>query len=545
MTATRLVRSTFAEDGPDDAVDVLIIGGGITGAALAHEAADRGLSVALVEKGDLGAATSAATGKLIHGGLRYLKKLEVGLVRESLAERRTLMRIAPNLVSPLPIVLPDPGAVEHLGLLAYDLLSADRNLLSDPSKKIPAHRRLGRAELDAYGLGDLRGGLLYHDAMSLSPERLTLAFLRSAVAAGARVGSYTRADRLVVEHGRVVGAEVTDLAAGGGRGLVRARVTVNATGPWARDLLVASPQTAVLAGPEPSVRSEGIYLVTRRPSEVMVLTVMAHGHFSFAPWRGMSLVGPTETPYHGPVDEWRLTRRSIDELLVSIDTRNTGGVRLTIDDVAAAYGGLRPLTEAAGVDTYTASRASELVDHTRQGITGLVTATGGKYTNARAFAERIVGHLAARLGTTVRRSTTATTPLDACGIGSLPDAVAADRARAERDGLDPGAAGLLTRLYGTEAGVVLDLMRQDPLLRRPVTPDGEPLATVAYAARYEAPVHLTDVLLRRTGVGQMGDPGDEALALAAGIVGDELGWDSARRSTEVEAARAAVRLPED
>jgi glycerol-3-phosphate dehydrogenase len=540
VTATRLVRTTFDGGGT---VDVLIVGGGITGAALAHEATSRGLSVALVEKGDLGAATSAATGKLIHGGLRYLKKLEVGLVRESLAERRTLLRIAPNLVTPLPIVLPDPGLVEHAGLLAYDLLSADRNLGSEPDARIPAHRRLGRAELDAYGLTDLRSGLLYHDAMSLSPERLTLAFLRSAVAAGARIASYTRADRLVVERGRVVGAEVTDLAPGGARGLIRARVTVNATGPWARDLLTAAPETAVLAGPEPTVRSEGIYLVTRVPSEVMVLTVQAHGHFSFAPWRGMSLVGPTETPYRGPVEQWRLTRRSIEEFLASIDTRNTGGVRLTIDDVAAAYGGLRPLTEAAGVDTYTASRASELVDHTRQGVTGLVTATGGKYTNARAFAERIVGHLAARLGTTVRR--TARTPLDGCGIGSLPEAVAADAARAVRDGLDPVAGALLTRLYGTEAGVVLDLMRQDPLLRRPVTPDGEPLATVAYAARYEAPVHLTDVLLRRTGIGQMGDPGDEVLALAGDVVGAELGWDAVRRAAEVDAARAAVRLPVD
>ncbi|MEN0072471.1 MAG: FAD-dependent oxidoreductase, partial [Propionicimonas sp.] len=314
MTATTIHRSGFAGG---ESFDLLVIGGGITGAALAHEATSRGLSVALVEKGDFGGATSAATGKLIHGGLRYLKKLEVGLVRESLAERRNLMRIAPNLVCPIPIVLPNPGLVEHLGLTAYDVLAFDRNRLSDPTKRIPAHSGLSRAELDRFGLTDLTSGMLYYDAMMLSPERLTLAFLRSAVAAGARVANYTRADRLVVEAGKVTGAEVTDLVAGQS-GLIRARVTVNATGAWAHDLLSATPATAPLAGPPPRVRSEGIYLVTRKLSDVMVLTYHAHGHFSFAPWRGLSLVGPTETPYHGPVDEWRLTLRSIEEFLASI-----------------------------------------------------------------------------------------------------------------------------------------------------------------------------------------------------------------------------------
>ncbi|RMI14457.1 glycerol-3-phosphate dehydrogenase/oxidase [Cellulomonas triticagri] len=540
MTTT-LTRARFAGD---DEVDVLVIGGGITGAALAHEATSRGLSVALVEQGDVGGATSAATGKLVHGGLRYLKRLEVGLVRESLAERRTLMRIAPNLVEPLPIVLPDPGPVEHAGLVAYDLLSADRNRGASPDRRIPAHRTLRRSELDRLGLPTLRSGLLYHDALCLSPERLTLAFLRTAAAAGARWASYTRADRFVVERGRVVGAEVTDLAADR-PGLVRARITVNATGPWARDLLLSTPLTAALAGPEPTVRSEGIYLVTRVPTEVMVLTVLPHGHFSFAPWRGLSLVGPTETPYHGRVADWRLTRRAVDDLVAAVSTGNTGGIRIAPEDVVAAYGGLRPLTESGGTDTYTASRASEVVDHDRDGAPGLVTATGGKYTTARAFASRVVTGLATRLGTTVRRSTTDRTPLDGCVPGDLPGAVDATTAAAAAVGVDARSAALLTRLHGTEAAAVLDLVREDPALARPVTPDGEPLATVAYAARHEAPVHLTDVLLRRTGVGQTGDPGDEVLGLAADVVARERGWDAGRRAAEVAAARTAVRLPVD
>jgi glycerol-3-phosphate dehydrogenase len=386
--------------------------------------------------------------------------------------------------------------------------------------------------------------MLYYDAMMLSPERLTLAFLRSAVARGAKVASYVRADRLVVEGGGVTGAEITDLV-DGQPGLIRARVTVNATGPWARDFLVATPQTAALAGPEPTVHSEGIYLVTRKFSDVMVLTVLPHGHFSFAPWRGRSLVGPTETPYRGAVEDWRLTRRSIEEFLGSIDTGNTGGVRLTMDDVVAAYGGLRPLTESAGVDTYTASRASELVDHGRKGISHFFTATGGKYTNSRAFAAKVVTTIGKRLGTSLPASATATTPLDGCAVAALPAAIDRTRDTARAWGLDENAAELLTRLYGTEVDEVLRLMRDDEALRTRATDDGEPLATVAYAARYEAPVHLTDVLLDRTNIGRLGDPGDEILGRSADIVAKELGWDEARRGKELDVARAAVRLPDD
>ncbi|MDR2378172.1 MAG: glycerol-3-phosphate dehydrogenase/oxidase [Bifidobacteriaceae bacterium] len=541
MTVTAIQRASFTGA---DVFDLLIIGGGITGAALAHEATSRGFSVALVDKGDFGAATSAATGKLIHGGLRYLKKLEVGLVRESLAERRNLMRIAPNLVCPIPIVLPDPGLVEHLGLTAYDALAFDRNRLSDPSKRIPAHRGLSRAELDRFGLPNLASGMLYYDAMMISPERLTLAFLRTAAAGGAQLANYTRADRLVVRGGRVLGAEVTDLA-GGDPGLIRARVTVNATGAWAHDLLAGDPQTAELAGPPPRVRSEGIYLVTRKLSDVMVLTYHAHGHFSFAPWRGLSLVGPTETPYLGRVDEWRLTRRSIEDFLSAIAADNTARVKLAIDDVVWAYGGLRPLTESGAVDTYTASRASELIDHTGQGVTHFLTAMGGKYTSSRAFAARIVGRLAARLGTAVGPSRTAQTVLDGCATPDLPAAIAAARHRTDPAVASPDTAELLVRLYGADAASVLDLARADPRLRQLATADGEPLATVAYALRYEAPVHLTDVLARRTGIGQLGDPGPLVLEQAADLAAEHFGWDAGRRLSELEAARQAVRLPLD
>ncbi|TIC82584.1 glycerol-3-phosphate dehydrogenase/oxidase [Nocardioides sp. GY 10127] len=525
LTRTRPADGTSA--------DVLVVGGGITGAAIAYEAASRGLDVVLVEKDDFGGATSAATGKLIHGGLRYLKQLEVGLVRESLAERRTLSVIAPNLVSPIAMVLPGAGLVERAGLTAYDLLSLDRNRVADRSKRIPRHRSLSSDDLASLGLPDLPSPVLFHDAMMLSPERLTLAFLRSAVAHGARVANGVRVDALLGGPQRAVGARVVDELEGGTTEIT-AGVVVNATGAWAQELVGA---------PAPRVRSEGIYLVTRQITPTMVLTVTPHGHFSFAPWRGHSLIGPTETPYEGPVSQWRLTRAAIETFVERINAASLLPVALSMDDVVAAYGGLRPLTESAGADTYRASRAAELVDHARDGREGLVSATGGKYTTSRAFAQHAVDAVAAKLGRRIAPSTTARVPLAGCDVPDLPAAIAATAAR--HPGLAADTVDLVVRHYGTDAEAVLALAESDPALAKRATADGEPLATVAWAARHEMPRSLADILLRRTGIGTLGDPGDVLGREAARIAGEVLGWSPARQAAEWRDARRAVSLPVD
>lgn len=534
MTEHGMTRAEFG--GVTTTVDILVIGGGITGAAIAYEAASRGLQVALVERDDFGGATSAATGKLIHGGLRYLKQFDIRLVRESLAERRTLMSIAPNLVAPIGMVLPDPGLVERVGLSAYDLLSADRNRIADPTKHIPRHRILKQKELAARGLGDLHSGALFHDAMMPFPERLTLAFLRSAGLHGARIANGVAVDTIIGGGGRAVGAQVRDQLSGA-VGEIRARVTVNATGPWAHDLLAASPLTQALAGPAPTVRSEGIYLVTRELSPTMVLTVSGHGHFSFAPWRGLSLVGPTETPYRGPVDEWRLTRAAVESFIGAINASSMLPVELSIDDVITAYGGLRPLTEQAGEDTYNASRASELVDHRAQGLSGLVSATGGKYTNSRAFAEKAVDALARSEQLSVRRSGTATQLLAGC-------AATTDAAPASAS-LNAQSVSILTEIYGSDAAEVIALADSTPALARPVTDDGIPLAAIAFSARHESPRSLLDLLVRRTGIGTVAPPTDDDLVEMADVAGTELGWDTARMAAEAGRARSHLGLPTD
>ncbi|MDP2774750.1 MAG: glycerol-3-phosphate dehydrogenase/oxidase [Nocardioides sp.] len=514
-------------------VDVLVVGGGITGAAVAHEAASRGFRVALVEARDYGGATSAATGKLIHGGLRYLKKLEVRLVRESLRERRTLSDIAPNLVDSYPIVMPDADLVAHLGLTAYDVLSFDRNRVMDPAKRIPRHRRLPG------------GALRYHDCLMISPERLTLAFVRSAAAAGALVANHARVEELLIQGRDVVGARVRDELSG--RTLeVRAAAVVNATGPWAFDTLAGTAATRDLAGDPPAVRSEGIYLITRQLTDVMTLHVTPHGHFSCAPWRGHSMIGPTEKAYRGAVSDWRLTRESVEEFLTRINAAMTKGTRLLpvplgLADVEHAYGGLRPLTEAAGEDTYNASRAFEVIDHAEHGVGGLLTAAGGKYTTSRAFAEQLMPLVASKVGRPAAPSRTATSPLHACQTGPIEAYVAASIAR--NHDFAPETVRYLARHHGTEHDAVLDLARAEPELAQAVDADGELLAQVAVAVRHESARTLTDVLVRRTGIGTLGLPADEVLDAVANVAARELGWSDEQRGAELAQAHQALALP--
>lgn len=523
----------FVEDAtsPVTTVDVLVIGGGVTGAAVAYDAASRGLRVALVEERDFGGATSAATGKLIHGGLRYLKQLEVRLVRESLRERRILSDIAPNLVDTYPTVLPEADLVMRAGLTAYDVLSFDRKRVMDPAKRIPRHRRHGR------------DGLLYHDCLMISPERLTLAFVRSAVVAGALVSNHTCATELLTLGSSVVGAQVVDLLKGTSHE-VRAGVVVNATGPWAFDVLDGSPVTAGTAGVAPSVRSEGIYLITRQLTDVMTLNVTPNGHFSCAPWRGHSMIGPTERAYRGAVSDWRLTRESVEEFLADINGAGLLPVPIGLDDVVHAYGGLRPLTEDVGENTYNASRGAEVVDHAdaeHGGVSGLVTAAGGKYTTSRAFAERVMDLVARKLDRRVAPSRTASRPLHACGTGPIEDFVAASQARNSDFSAD--TVRHLARHHGTEHDAVLDLARRHPEWGTVLDEDGELLVQAVVAVRHESARTLTDVFARRTGLGTLGHPGAGTLEKVADVVGAELGWDASRRDEELATVDAALTLP--
>lgn len=518
--------------------DLVIVGGGVSGACIARDAALRGLSVALIEKQDFSHATSAASSKLIHGGLRYLKNLEVGLIRESLRERRMWLRTAPHLVYPLMMLLPthrgrsrsEGKALLRLGLSVYDLLAFDRGWLADPDQRLPGHRALSRAEALALQpdlpTADLTGALQYYDCQMFSPERLALECLLSAAAAGAELCNYTVAEGLLREGPRIVGVQARDLL-GGEPLLLRGRLVINAAGPWADLLLAELPDTQKL------VRSKGVHIITRAltPGHALLMAGK-HGHFFVLPWRGRTLIGTTDEAYAGDPDDFRVSEADIESLLATVN-HHLPAAALTRADVLHFYGGLRPLVDD-GASTYDASRKSEVHDHaSHHGPEGLISAIGGKWTTSRHLAEQVVDLAARKLGRRLPPCTTATTPLPGGAIGNFRKFVAAQVARHPQH--DPAMLTHLARNYGARMGELLHLVDADPTLARPLA-EGLPEigAQVVHAQRCEMAVTLADVVLRRTGLGTLGNPGELALGAAARIMGSSLGWNRAERMRQVE-----------
>ena len=543
-----LSMKRYIEDADNREFDLLIIGGGITGCAVAYEAASRGLTVCLLEKGDFGAATSAATSKEIHGGLRYLKNLEIKLVRESLRERRILANIAPNLVHPLAHLMPlyDLSAWEraamHGALTLYDLLSYDRSKAWDPMKRIPGHRMLSASEALSLEPGIRTQGLscaaVYYDCQSLTPERLTLAFLKSALNCGAQASNYAKVEGLMgASQGRIQGARVRDLLSG--RELeMRGRLVINCAGPWA-DLIV---QRAGGVGHQRLRRSEGIHVITRPlvRSHGVTRVYKEGGHFFVLPWRGHSLIGTTDQDYTGDPDDYQVRAESIRELLDKVN-EGFGFGDLELSDVLYAYGGLRPLVEDQTKGTYQTSRRYEVHDHAASGLEGLVTVEGGKYTTSRGLAEGVVGLAGGKLSKGIGPCISRKSFLAGCEIPDLTRFLS--QATAKLAGAYPATALTLCRLYGMQAEQVWALAQAEPDLGRTLNADGEIMAQVVFAVRFEMARTLNDILLRRTGLGTLGHPGSETLRAVAQMAARELGWDQARQDEEISRAEAALKVP--
>jgi glycerol-3-phosphate dehydrogenase len=353
----------FIENYQGDLFDVIVVGGGITGAAIAYDAAKRGFTVALLEKGDFGGATSGATSKLIHGGLRYLKNMELSLVRESLRERKTLQNIAPNFVYPIPTLITqygrkwDSNFVLKTGMMLYDLLSLDKGRTWDPSKRLPLHRFISSEEVLALEPNvkkeNLRGAAVYYDCISIYPERLTLAFIKSAVEYGALVSNWVQVESFVRTRDRgIVGVKVIDHLTGR-QVEVKGQVTINCGGAWADILLDLSD------GKHPNYevrRSEGVHFITDKLiSNHMIMSITRSGrHVLVIPWRRHSLIGTTDKVYVGNPDYYRVTKRSLLELLDEVNECFGEGT-LAYGDIKSAYGGLRPLVGDQTENTYESS----------------------------------------------------------------------------------------------------------------------------------------------------------------------------------------------
>lgn len=540
----------FIENYKDGVFDLIVVGGGITGAAVAYDAAARGFRTALVEKKDYGWATSAATSKLIHGGLRYLQNLEFPLVRESLRERRVLGNIAPNLVAPIPFLVPGYGDARRnkwilrAGLTVYDILSFDRGWTWDKTQRIPHHAWLSKEAVlrmePMVRPGGLTGGSVYYDSQSIYPERLTLAFVKSAVRSGAYTANYARvAGFLFSGSRRIEGVQVEDVLSGDIIDL-KGRLVINCGGPWADIILNLADASG--ESRHSIRRSEGIHILTKKfqTRHAVVMWTPAGRHFFTIPWRGSQLIGTTDNEYVGSPDEWRVTRESIQALIA--DTNDAiGDGRMTYGDVTFAYGGLRPLVDKQTEGTYDSSRKYEIHDNAADGFDGLITVEGGKYTTSRCLAENVLQMVEKKLGRSPKKSRTDLKYLAGCDIVDLGGFMA----EIQRDftDFDARTVDYLAKNYGTECRAVFELARQDRALAEIVCEDGQILASAVYAVRNESAKSLTDILLRRTGIGNIGHPGNTVLEKIGVTAAAELGWDPARLDQELSAADAALRLP--
>jgi glycerol-3-phosphate dehydrogenase len=539
----------FIENHNGRLYDIIVIGGGITGAAVAYEAASRGLSVALVEKGDFGAATSSATSKMIHGGLRYLANFEFAIVRESLKERRILENIAPNFVYPIPFMVPlyrNSKANKWImepGMIIYDILSYDKGFTWDRTKKIPLHRFLsGKKVLEfepVVRAENLTGGIVFYDCASIIPERLTLAFVKSAIKYGADVSNYSKAEDFIKESGKVVGVIVRDLLNEKTVEL-RGHITINCGGPWA-DLILDIAQGK--PGSQQIRRSEGIHIVTRSLSNKYVVGALTPGgrHCNILPWRGYSLTGTTDQEYIGNPDDYKVTRARIEDFVAEVNGSFADPNLIKYSDILYAYGGLRPLVEDETKDVYKTSRRYEIYDNGKDGLEGLITVEGGKYTTSRNLAENVLKTVMKKSGSGEKKSITAKSHLAGCEIPDI-DAFVASAKKANSDFSEP-AVDYLSRIYGTEFNNVMEIARSDKKYAVPLNADGEMPAQVVYAIKHEMARTLKDILIRRTGIGTLGNPGTKVLEMIAGIAARELNWDTARVDRELETAGKALSVP--
>ncbi len=543
----------FIENHTSENFDVLVIGGGITGASVAYEAATRGLKVALLEKKDFSWATSAVTSKMIHGGLRYLVNGEIGLVRESLRERRVLENIAPNFVYPAAMMmvhnktpLKNNKWVVKIGMLMYDLLSYDKNFTWDACKKIPMHRTISRQEVlqsePQVRAEGLTGASIFYDCDSIFPERLTLAFIKSAVAYGAKVANYSKVEGFIMgDHNNVTGVRVKDLLENKMHE-VSASVTINCGGPWADIVLgLAKPDGD---GSGTLRRSEGIHIITakRLLSGNCKIGCMTPGgrHFFLIPWRNHTLIGTTDKPFTGNPDEYKVTKTSIMELLDDVNS-SFGDGKLSYADVKHTYGGLRPLVEEETSETYSSSRKYEIYDNKKDGLDGLITVEGGKYTTSRNLAQHCLDIVAGKMGRSLGKSITKQHYLAGCEIKNLCDFFDA----VQRDNKDFSTATLnyLSRNYGAEYAEIIKLARGDKALAATLNDDGEILAEAVYAIRQEMARTLSDIVMRRTGIGTLGNPGEDVLRKVAAVAARELQWDKNRVEQEISDTVKLLTLP--
>jgi len=545
--------------------DLAVIGGGIFGACAAWDAAQRGLSVALIERHDFGGATSANSFRMIHGGIRYIQHGDVWRIRQSSHERRAFLRIAPHLVRPLSIVIPTYGrgmkgkTVLRLGMGLYDAITADRNSgITDPARRIPWGSGMTRDEV--LGLfpdlkpDGLTGAAVFCDGQMHNPPRLVLAFLQSAALQGAVVANHVEATGFMREGDAVRGVRARDTLTDD-QLEIRAKVVLNAAGPYAERLL-RQAETGPPTTQANEYSRDACFIISRRLFDhehaLAILgqthdpeAVLSRGerHLFVVPWRGYTLVGVWHSVHKDDPDRFTVTDHELEEFVAEV---NAGypGLGLSLDDISLWNAGLVPFGEnPEGAVHLRYGHRSNLIDHKdSHGIDNLITLIGVRFTTGRYEAERAVTLAFHKLGREAPRSRTATTPI----FGGQIEDWNAHLQRVSREYGDRLSADVVRSLchnYGSECERVLSEVREAPELGARVDQTATIKAQIRLAVREEMAVTLSDVVFRRTDIATGEHPGPAALRECAQVMGEEEHWSPEEIERQIELVERQIPSP--
>ena len=543
--------------------DVLIVGAGIYGVFAAWDAALRGLSVALVDKGDFGSATSSNSLRIVHGGLRYLQHADIRRMRQSIHERAVLLRVAPHLIHPLPCLLPTYKHTKQnkwlmaLALAMNDLIGFDRNWHQEPQKHLPNGKIISpqacRQLCPGIETDGLTGGAVWYDCQLYNSERLLLAVLRSASAAGAVVANYVKAVHVLLNGHRVVGIRAQDVLQGEELE-IRAKMVVNASGPWvdqvlgllgarrrerqvvlskAMNLFVKRqliPNYAV--GVSSRVACNDHEALVRKDSRLLFIT----------PWRDGSLIGTTHTTFDGDADAVTVSEQEVCDFLQEVNDAYPPAA-LELEDVFWVYKGLLPMHAAPGGNGHVSLvKQFRIHDHASEdGIENLLSVVGVKYTTARDVAQRTVDLVCKKLGKKVVPCLTAKTPVHGGRIDRFDTFLTQETCKRPY-GLAPEVVRHLVCNYGSAYTDILNTSHQDREEHQLLTPSLPVIkAEVRHGIREEMAQKLSDVIFRRTELGRAGNPGDDCLKTCAAIMAAEMGWDAVRIGQELEEVRGVFQ----
>lgn len=542
--------------------DVVIIGAGMFGACALWEAAHRGLSAVLIEKGDFCQATSANHFKMVHGGIRYLQHGDVIRIRESSRERSAFLRVAPHLVKPLPIVIPTYGhgmkgkELLRAGMYTYDLVTADRNNgIKDYERKIPISRFISKNELLQEFPGvkqdGLTGAAIFNDAQMYNPPRLALSFIHSAVKEGASAVNYLEAINLIKKDGRVSGVIAKDLVSDN-EIEIRGKIVLNTLGPWADEFLEKS--VGIKLAQKPAFSRDAAFVIKRKPKnnfalattlktkDVDALFDRGGRHVFVVPWmdRDFTLIGVWHIVWGESKDNIFVTEKELENFIAEVNEADPE-MELTKNDVSMINSGLTLFGETTpGSTRMSFGKRSLLIDHSKShSVEGLISLIGVRATIARGMSEKMIELAAQKIGKKISKSYSEVKPVYGGEVGIFEETVA-QAFQNQKFGLKQETVRALLHNHGSEYNQVLKILEKNSELKNTFNRSHVIKAEVINAIQNEMAIRLADVVFRRTDLGTAGDISESAVNECAELMANELSWSKEKLENELTHVKSII-----